>query len=509
MLLLLAASMLATGCGSSTSTVVSPPLLEGEEIRQMAVTLTPLDALNSPADDFGATMPLDSTMILFSSAREGAIGPHSIFMSRMQGGRWGEPALAVEINNGHSNGLPSITPGGESVYFAGHEYGFGDADIYRADVGPRGDIPDGMIPWSIPSNLGLRVNGTGWDSEPCISADGSILYFSSDRPGGFGNRDIWVCKRRSDGTWDTPVNAGETINTPFDEVTPWVSPDGQSLFFSSNGRPGLGGFDIFAATTVAGVTVVNHLGTPINSSNDDIAMSLSADGKHAFMASNRSGGRGGFDLYQVTPVPVTVDPLMVVRGSVRGADGKPLQATIEVTDLSSEQMMGSFRTDPESGIYTLVLPRGYNYALTASAPGHLFNSQQMLVPRDLERDAERRMDFALQSIRGTIRLLVFFRPNESNLQRESTSDLDRVVTFLTANPDLKVEIAGHSDNSGDARAALELSRQRAQAVKSYLVGNRIQGERITVTGYGSTQPIADNDTEEGRAMNRRVEMRVK
>jgi len=506
--LLLFGALLSAGCGSSTTTVTSPLLLEGKEIERTAMTLTPLDALNSAADDFGATMPIDSNVILFSSGRQGATGPHSIFISRRLGGAWSAPELAVELNTPQSNGTPSITPGGESIYFAGHEYGFGDADIYRADVGPRGSLPSGMIPWSIPMNLGLRVNGIGWESQPCIAADGSVLYFSSDRPGGFGNRDIWLCKRRDDGTWDYPVNAGEAINTPFDEVSPWLSPDGQTLFFSTNGRPGLGSFDVFSATMISGVTAVAHLGTPINSAGDDICFSLSSNGKHAFMASNRAGGKGGLDLYEVSPVPVVIDPLMVVRGSVQGADGKPLVATLQVTDLTSNEPMGTFISDPESGLYTVMLLRGYNYALTAQAPGFLFNSRQVLVPRDLERDSEERVDFTLQPINGTIRLLVFFKPNESNLQRESTSDLDRTVAFLRAHPELKVEIAGHSDNSGDATAALELSRLRAQAVKSYLVGNRIQGDRITVKGYGSTQPIANSDSDEGRAMNRRVEMRV-
>ncbi len=155
-----------------------------------------------------------------------------------------------------------------------------------------------------------------------------------------------------------------------------------------------------------------------------------------------------------------------------------------------------------------MLPRGYNYAITAQAPGYLFNSQQLFVAKSLERDSAQRIDFALQPIKGNIRLLVFFKANESNLQKESTVDLDRLVAFMRANPTINIEIAGHTDNSGDEKAALTLSTERAQAVKSYLVGNRIQTDRVKVTGYGSKQPLASNTTDEGRAMNRRVEMRV-
>ncbi|MEP7220243.1 MAG: hypothetical protein ABI876_15070, partial [Bacteroidota bacterium] len=210
---------LLAGCGS-TAASVSSPILEGSEIKQTKATITPIDALNSPQDDFGATMPLDTTIIFFSSSRNGTIGPHSLFQSRRGGATWGTPTLAVELNNVHSNGTASITPGGESIYFAGHEFGFGDCDLYRADIGPRGAIAQEIVPWSIPTNLGLQVNGSYWDSQPCISADGSALYFSSNRPGGFGNRDIWACRRKRDGTWDSPINAGEVINTPFDEVSP-------------------------------------------------------------------------------------------------------------------------------------------------------------------------------------------------------------------------------------------------------------------------------------------------
>lgn len=496
------------GCGGAVTVIKRPPLLSEKEVTRIEATLAPLAELNSDGDDFGVTMPLDTTILFFTSSRNSGDENEMIYYARRSGGMWGAPLPAVEVNNGKSNGVPAITPGGETMYFAGDEYGFGDCDLYRVDIGPRGAVDKATIPWSVPMNMGLRVNGTYWDSEPCIAADGSVLYFSSDRPGGFGGRDIWVCRRGRDGAWETPLNAGEAINTSFDEITPWLSPDGQTLYFGSNGHPGLGGFDLYMATTVSGVTAIDHLGTPINSSSDDICLSLSADGRHAFMASNRSGGKGGYDLYAINPAPIRVDPLMFVRGSLRDASGKPVLGSVEVTDLTSDQIIGTFLTDPESGEYSLVLPRGYNYAVTAQAPGHLFSSRQVLAPRDLERDTLRRVDFTLAPIDGTVRLLVFFASNETKLQRESRNDLDRTASFLLANPSITVEIAGHTDNTGDAKAALTLSRERAQSVKSYLVGNRIPADRIKVVGYGSTQPITSNDTEEGRAMNRRVEMRI-
>jgi outer membrane protein OmpA-like peptidoglycan-associated protein/Tol biopolymer transport system component len=506
---IVSAGVLAAGCFSSSKFSSTPaPALPDSLIERRDLTVVPMTALNSPADDFALTMPLDTTIVLFTSARAGSSGKHSIYQSKSSGSTWTVPVLAVLVNNEQSNGMPSITPGGESMVFTGCDFGLGDCDIYRVDVGPRGSIPEPLIPWSIPTNQGIGVNGLYWDSQASISSDGSVLYFSSDRPGGIGGKDIWRCRRKRDGTWEEPVNAGPRVNTPFDEVTPWFSPDGKTLIFSSDGQPGLGGFDIFSVTEVMGVEMVSNLGTPINSSADEIAFSFSADGRHSFFASNRSGGAGGYDIYTVTPSPVDIDPLEIVSGVVRGIKGKPVFARIEVVDLTSSLSLGTFSTDPYTGRYAVVLPRGYNYALTAQAPGYLFSSEQVLVPADLEHDASRVRDFTLQPINGSVRLLLFFKDNDRNLERESMNDLDHLAIFLLANPTLTIEIAGHTDNQGDAAANIALSTERAQAVKSYLVGNRVDADRIRVKGYGSSQPISSNDTEEGRALNRRVEMRV-
>lgn len=503
------ATILLAGCGSS-SIIPAPQQISASQVpARTGTAVRPLTSLNSPADEFGLTMPIDSTIAFFTSAKSGGPGKQSIYYARRTGSVWTVPALAVEINNAQSNGAPSITPGGESLYFTGCDYGLGDCDLYRVDVGPRGSVPNETIPWTIPTNLGLGINGFNWDSQPCVAADGSILYFSSDRPGGFGGKDIWYCRRMKDGSWNTPINAGPKINTAFDEVSPWLSPDGATLFFSSNGQPGIGGFDIFETHSLqSGNTVVTNLGTPINSSADEITFSLSSDGTHAFMASNRSGGTGGYDLYEIAPSPVQLDPFVIVRGTVRDQNGRPLVAMVEAADLTSNTPLGRFMTNPDSGTYTAVLPRGYDYGLTAVAPDHLFLSKQVPVERSLEHRDERRVDFQLSPLNGTTPLLVFFDPGESNLLHESVNDLTRVVDLLQDDPKLTIEIAGHTDNVGDDGANFALSSERARAVRSFLIGNRIDADRVKATGYGPTQPIADNGTESGRAMNRRVELRI-
>jgi outer membrane protein OmpA-like peptidoglycan-associated protein len=504
-------ALLLGGCAASTSTPVpSVPTLSADKVPARSdVKLKAMTPLNSSGDDFGLTMPVDSTIVFFTAAHAPGGSDHDIYFARRTGATWTVPAQAVEINNGKSNGVPSITPGAEALYFAGCDYGLGDCDLYRVDVGPRGEVPPETIAWTIPNNLGLAVNGPGWESQPCISADGSTLYFSSDRPGGFGGKDIWLSKRLADGSWDRPINAGPHVNTAFDEVTPWIAPDGKTLLFSSNGRPGLGGFDVFEMHDIpGGGTVVNNLGTPVNSSADEISFSLSSDGRHAFVASNRDGGAGGYDLYEVAPVPVPIDPFVIVRGRVRDETGHPVVATVSATDLAGNTPLGRFTSDPDSGTYTAILPRGYSYALTADAPGHLFYSKQLTIDRALETTETRYVDFQLAPMTGSVRLLLFFDPGESNLQKESVTDLNHVIRFLQENPTARIEISGHTDNTGDEGANFNLSTERARAVKSYLVGNRISADRIEAAGYGPKRPIADNTTEAGRAMNRRVEMRI-
>lgn len=501
----LAVSIVA--CGSPNS-VIRPALLDEDEVKRTGLVVLPWNELNTPADEFGAAMPLDTTVVYFTSNRSGALGKHSVFVARQVRGAWLSPEPAPQINNQQSNGIPSVMASGQQLYFAGCDYGLGDCDLYKVDAGPRGNIPADLVPWMIPSNLGLPVNSPFWDSQPCISGDGSVLWFSSDRPGGRGGRDIWFCRRTHEGTWGQPINAGSQINTSFDETSPWISPDHQTLIFSSNGHPGLGGFDLFTAIFADDTADVRNIGAPVNSTFDEISFTLSSNGHIATFASNRSNGTGGYDLYRVTPVPFQIDPLVIVQGRITNTMAKPLFGTIEVVDLASSDVIGSTITNPETGEYAVVLPRGRRYALTGLSRNYLFYSQEVNAPYDLEATEHLQMDFQLQPINGSTRLLVFFDFGQSLLKRESIADLDRVVRLLQENPEFDIEISGHTDNVGDPLFNTELSQQRAAAVKSYLVGNRIPASRINSAGYGEARPIANNGTEDGRAMNRRVEMRV-
>lgn len=512
--LLLVLCLWQIGCAGSDETTAEKPAKLPPEMALLRsdITLLPMGGINSSSDDFGIAASLDTSMLFFTSSRAGSRGKHSIFWSRKNVGGWSEPTLAVEVNNEHSNGAPSISPGGQTLYFTGCDYGFGDCDLYGVQAGIRGSVPGPAVPWGIPINLGLYINSPFWDSQPCLAPDGSVMYFSSDRPGGYGGRDIWVCLRKQDGSWSIPINAGEAINTVFDEVTPVITPDLRTLFFASNGHPGIGGFDMFfveldPTDVMYPLTPAYNVGRPINSTSDDIGLAISPDGARAYIASNRSGGKGGYDLYQLNTPPIDIEPVSVVRGTVRDEEGRPMLAEISVANLANGNVIGQYQTNPETGVYTAVVRSVGAYSITAQAPNRLFHSRQITI-YEQKADQTFELEHRLNPLDGRVVLLLFFEPGSSVLRKESTGDLDRVAAFLKAFPDLTIEIGGHTDNTGDRKSNEDLSLERAESVKAYLIGNRIDGDRIEVKGYGQSAPIGDNGTEEGREMNRRVEMRV-
>ena len=511
---LLLLSVVLLGCGGPGQTLQRPNAIPEAMLPKRAdITVAAMTELNSPADDFGGGVGLDTDLIFFTSGRKGALGKHSVFWSRRSGGAWGTPSLAPVINTPESNGMPSISPGGQVMHFAGCDFGFGDCDIYRVTSGLQGNVAKETVPWTVPRNLGAGINGVYWDSQPSVAADGSLLVFSSNRPGGFGGRDIWISLRDQAGGWGPPINAGAAINTVFDEVTPSIAPDCRTLYFSSNGHPGIDGYDVYAVglDPSAGLQVVTeaeNLGRPINSAAHDIAFSVGVDGSVVTLSSNRSGGLGGYDLYTVSTTPYEIEPLGIVEGRVTNVEGQGLIADVEVVDLANGNVIGRFRTEPSSGRYRLVLRRGIRYAITAEAANYLYSTRMLSVPGLIASNTDYRVEHSVQRMDGTIELLVFFATGSSILEVESSVDLERAARFMRANEDIRIEISGHTDNVGDPEENRALSLERATAVRSWLVGNRIPSDRVDVIGYGETKPIATNETESGRARNRRVEMRI-
>jgi outer membrane protein OmpA-like peptidoglycan-associated protein len=354
-----------------------------------------------------------------------------------------------------------------------------------------------------------------WDAQPTLSADGQTLVFTSRRSGSKGMADLWVTYKRSNGRWSLPENLGDSINTVMDEFGPYLHPDGQTLYFSSAGHPGMGGKDIFYSKRKAdgswGKPV--NMGYPINTKNEEMHMIVSADGKKGYFSSDREGGVGlrdiySFELYDAAqPVPVTF-----MRGKVTDKKtGKPMKAAFEVIDLQTGVTRVNSSSDKVTGEFLVSLPSGSRYAVNVNAPGYLFYSGSYTLGKSLKPNEEFQVDIQLSPIAvGESMVLnnIFFASGSSALLNESKLELNKLVELFAANPKMKIEVGGHTDNVGNDQSNLTLSEQRAKSVVAYLTEKGVTADRLTSKGYGKTKPIADNSSEEGRSKNRRTEFKV-
>lgn len=417
--------------------------------------------------------------------------------------------MGSPINTRGNEGAISISPDGQFLFFAAcnREDGFGSCDIYGARK--QGEN------WSVPQNLGQVVNSPSWDSQPSFSSDGKTLYFASKRPGGKGSSDIWSTELQVDGSWTVPINLGDSINTPFEEMAPFIHPDDQTLYFSSRGHQGLGGQDLFCSRRDVNRNWRKpfNLGYPINSSSDEITLIVKPSGDLAYISSDKLGGKGRQDIYAF-PLYKEAQPLKSTyfKGVVYDkATKQRLLAVFELVDLSTGRLITRANSDPVTGEFLLSLPTGKDYALSVSRQGYLFYSDNFALQGDISLTKPFIKDVPLQKIQTGEKVVlrnIFFDTDKYNLKQESVIEIDKLVAFLKTNPSLHIEINGHTDNKGGPEYNLSLSRNRAKAVYDFLVSKGIAPERLTYVGYGLTQPVDSNATEEGRAKNRRTEFTV-
>ena len=415
--------------------------------------------------------------------------------------------LKGDVNTPQDEAGQNISQDGQWLVFTanGRQQGFGDFDIYISYLTPRG--------WSEPINLGGKVNSDQWDSQPCLSPDKRDLFFASRRFGGYGGKDIYVCHMQSNGRWSEPENLGPEINTPGNEECPFIHADNQTLYFTSNGLQGYGASDFFYSRKGPGGVWSKpmNLGYPINTINDEGTLFIAADGITAYYASNRSDSKGSHDIYTFE-VPENARPYKTlwVKGKVLDKKTtKGLPASVELIELSTKQVISKVQTD-ETGNYFITLPVGKDYAFNVNRKGYLFYSDNFLMSK-LSPDSTYQKDILLQPIETNASIVlnnIFFDVNKFELKTDSQVELDKLIQLLTENPNLKIEISGHTDNAGKPADNLLLSNNRAKAVVTYLVSKNIAAQRLSSKGYGETKPIADNKTEAGKALNRRTEMKV-
>ena len=474
-------------------------------VRQFAPTNLG-DKINSPVSEYFPCLSIDGKEFFFTRKVRGY--DEDFFSAIWDGKDWVKAApLGGNVNTDENEGAQMISQDGQWLVFAAsnRKDGWGGFDIYISYLTPQG--------WSEGINLGGKINTDQWESQPCLSPDKRDLYFASKRFGGYGGSDIYVSHLRLDGSWSDPENLGPTINTSADEQCPFIHADNQTLFFTSNGLLGYGGTDLFQSTKgpKADWSTPENLCYPINTVYDEGTLFIAADAKTAYYASDRSDSKGGMDIYSfILPENVRPDKTLWVKGTVFDKKTtKGLPSAVELIDLNTKQLISKVQTD-EKGNYLITLPVGKDYAFNVNRKGYLFYSDNFFLTNH-SPDSTYEKNIPLQPIEANASVVlknVFFDVNKFDLKPESEAELDKLVQLLNDNPSVKMQIGGHTDNVGKPADNLTLSNNRAKSVVTYLISKGIPAARLSAKGFGETQPVADNKTEEGKALNRRTEMKV-
>lgn len=480
--------------------------------------------INSAFPDYLPVISADESMMIFTSRRPTGKSGYAIdentgeyledvYQSLKVDGEWGTATvLKGKINTRDHDANCGISPDGQKLIVYKSE---NDGDLYESNL-------EGTD-WTDPVSFGENINSKYHESSAWYSPDLNKLYFVSDRPGGFGGRDIYMSRKSDDGKWLTAHNLGNTVNTPYNEEGVFMHPDGKTLYFSSRGHNTMGGYDIFRTQfddkTNTWSAPVN-LGIPLNTPDDDVFFVLSANGKHGYYSTFSKTGYGEKDIVMVdfseledsVEIAKMGGNITVIKGVVVDEETKkPMQAKVELVDNESSEVLGVYKSNSATGKYLIVVPTGKNYGVVISEGEHLFQSINVNLPKNSSYKEVLR-DVKMDSISVGNRIIlrnVFFDFNKSTLRPASVSELNRVVALLNERPSLRVELSGHTDSRGALVYNQELSYRRAHAVIQYLIEKGgIAPTRLAAKGYGETMPLVPNTSEENMQLNRRTEVKI-
>ncbi|MEK9618974.1 MAG: OmpA family protein [Flavobacteriales bacterium] len=486
-------------------------------------------SINSELPEYFPSITADDSTFLFTRRVNDLSAPggrqEEIFVSKKTpNNNWSNSSLVSNaINSKYNEGAPTFSPDGQYIIFVGcetgakgdYEYGddrkgYGSCDLFYSQ--------NNGTNWSKPVNLGSKINTKHWETQPSFSSDGKTLYFirgmTYDRQRrNPDNQDIYVTTISEDGQWTKPEKLPPNINSPHREESVQIHPDGKTLYFSSNGHPGMGGMDLYMSRKLDDNTWSDpiNLGYPLNTFKNDISILISPKGDKGYFSSDREGGYGDLDLYSFNvdkkfkPLPITF-----IKGKIIDAESKlPLFAFFQLTDLKKGNIISQMQSKLENGEFLITVPKNIDFALHAEKEGYMFYSRNIY--RDsLSLSKDGFLIIELEKVKpGTFILEnIFFEKSKSSLKKSSLVELNKVLKLMQINPDLKIQISGHTDSDGDDDFNLELSINRAKSVVNWLIENSIDKNRLSFKGYGETRPIEENNSIANKAKNRRTELTI-
>jgi outer membrane protein OmpA-like peptidoglycan-associated protein len=509
--------------------------------------------INSEFEDYAPVLNAEENEIVFTTRRRDGNTyenvaddnkPYEdIFTTTKSGSTW-QPAknIGLTLNTKFNDSNLSFSPDGQTLFIYKDE---GNGDVYFTERQKDGG-------WSALEALPGLINSSYRESSVSITKDGELLYFASERPGGFGGSDIYVCYKDSRGEWSRVKNLGPSINTEFDEDGPFIDYDGKTLYFSSQGRKGMGGFDIFKANLLDKEknewNEPENLGYPINSPDNDIYFSGTKDGKHWYYSSVREDGLGYSDIYTIAPsqetkkAPVvaakdpepikeipkepivetkvqptvgpkpTVQPIKYMVNVVDAESKNPVEAKVRMQGLKDNVMVGAINQSGGSYEFAITSTKPKDYRLSVEREGYVFQNLNGKVEGAATKEKTITKTIEMRKlVVGVVSILrnIYFDFEKATFTTEAYPELNKLETMMKQNENLQVEIGGHTDSYGNNKYNQGLSQRRANAVKSFLTSKGIDTRRIKAVGYGESKPLASNDDEaEGRQFNRRVEFRV-
>ncbi|WP_372651919.1 OmpA family protein [Draconibacterium sp.] len=471
------------------------------------------EEINTANDEYWPTPSLDGKHLVFTRLmKDGGRAQEDFFMAEIDSFNWDNAVPMSDVNTSDNEGAQTLSADSKILFFTAcnREDGLGSCDIYFSR------LLEGK--WTEPKNAGAPLNTSSWEGQPSLSSDNRFLYFSSNRTGGKGQKDIWRIAFNgfsAEGApqWGKPENM-EALNTSGDEISPFIHANNHNFYFASDTHVGMGGLDLFTAEINENGKVENlkNMGYPINTYKDDMGLTISSIGDIAYFSSARESDNGldifSFNLDRgLQPRPVTY-----IKAKVTNKTSKqPVMADIELLNLNSAVSEPRIEKADENGQIMLALPVGRNYAFNVSEDGFMFYSQSMRLADENSLTDPFILNIELEPIELGAEMdlhNIYYETDSFAILSESEPELQKLVDFLKNNSGLKVEIQGHTDSSGNPESNLELSKLRAKSVVDYLVENGIPGGRLQSEGYGDTKPVATNETVEGRRLNRRTTIKI-